>query len=383
MQFLLLILLLQRIRSECRLMRLYSNSSIDQSVNQIMSATLDATLEERWSQEHFDGMAELWKLTAEERAKMKTFQARISDVDHWKNDPYEAIRYLKEYKDLKKTEKMFRYMIHYRSEHDLDQFLVNYGEPDTLFQNMPIAILDGWDKEGDPIYLDRMGVADSWDLLKHFGIDAMIDYIIFIRELNNWRPFWKPYEDQVGHRVRNFTVIIDLEGLNSGHIRPGLLTLLQRTGRVSQDCYAGWAKRIFLIRAPAIFKMIWTIVRHFFDQHIQDLIVFTDHRDYLDVLQEHVDLEVLPHCIVGAEGKGKPLAGYFENVSLQGGRIPKPSERKQMHLKQIEHFEHSREEASVSSKTLYSNDSDAKNAISVKTKVMAKGHWGKEEIRVS
>ena len=197
-----------------------------------MSATPNDTLEERWSDLHFDGMADLWKLSEEDCTKMKTLQARIAEIDHWKNDPYEVIRYYKEYKgNLKETEKMFRYMVNYRLEHDFDNFLTNYGEPDPGFHNMPIAVLDGMDKDGDPIYLDRIGAADSWGLLKHFGIDAMTDYIIFIRELNNWRPFWKPYEDKVGHRVRNFTVIIDLQGLSSGHMRPGLLSLLQRTGR--------------------------------------------------------------------------------------------------------------------------------------------------------
>lgn len=200
-------------------------------------------VKERWTEENFQEMAGLWELTEEDQNKLRQLQQRIADIDHWKNDPFEVIRYYKEYKgNLPKVEKMFRHMIRWREEHNMEVFLDNYGEPDPLFHQMPIVMLDSTDRDGDPIYVDRMGVADSWSLLKHFGTDAMTDYILFIRELNNSRAFWKPYEDRVGHRVRNFTVITDLHGLSSGHMRPGLLPLLQRTARVSQDCYAGWGK---------------------------------------------------------------------------------------------------------------------------------------------
>ena len=189
-------------------------------------------------------MATLWNLSEADKLQMAQFEQRIADIHHWKNDPYEVIRYYKEYKGdlLSKAEKMFRSMIKWRIDNNMDAFLSDYGHPDPLFHQMPISILDTTDKDGDPLYVDRMGVADSWGLLKHFGTDVMTKYIIMIRELQENRDFWKPYEDNVGHRVRRFTVIIDLEGLSATHMRPGLLPLLQRTARVSQDMYAGWGK---------------------------------------------------------------------------------------------------------------------------------------------
>lgn len=337
-----------------------------------MSNETSSGVEDRWKEESFQEMAQLWNLSLQDQQKMRQLQERIADINHWKNDPLEVIRYYKEYKgNLKQTEKMFRHMIQWRRDQGMDSFLEDYGAPDPLFHQMPIAILDTTDKDGDPIYVDRMGVADSWNLLKHFGTNAMVDYIVFIRELSNDRNFWKPYEDKVGHRVKNFTVVIDLEGLSSGHMRPGLLPLLQRTARVSQDYYAGWGKRIILIRAPSIFKFIWSVARHFFDQHIQDLIVFGNHSDYLEVLEEYIELENLPPCIAPKQGKAGAMPGYFEKVSLQGGPLDKnlASSRKPATMEKESSL------TSVTSTATSSSSSSSSLESPVSVKTVLTGEW--------
>lgn len=84
-----------------------------------------------------------------------------------------------------------------------------------------------------------MGVADSWGLLKHFGMEDMVSYFIYFNEYINDRNTWKYYEANQGRRVRNFNVVIDLHGLNSGHMRPGLLPLLSNVANITQPYYAG------------------------------------------------------------------------------------------------------------------------------------------------
>ena len=186
-------------------------------------------------------MATLWNLALEDQQKMRQFQQRISDIDHWKNDPFEVIRFYKEYKgNLNKAEKIFRSMIQWRIEDDVDNILETHGEPDPLWHQYPIGVLNSMDKDGDPIYLDRAGVSDSVGLLQHFGVDAMKDYIVYTRELHERREFWKPYEDKVGHRVRNMTVLFDLDGIDTSVVR--LIPLVKKTSRIVQDCYAGWGK---------------------------------------------------------------------------------------------------------------------------------------------
>lgn len=287
----------------------------------------------QWDIDDYNDVVNLWNLSDEDQQNMRELEQRLGDIEYWKNAPHEVIRYLKEYKNVNKTENMFRDMIRWRIDKDMDGFLERYGEPDSLLHQMPIAVLNTADRDGDPIYIDRMGATDSWGVLKHFGTDAVTDYIIMIRELQESRAFWKPYEDMVGHRIRRFRVIIDLQGLSTTHARPGLLPLLNRTARISQDMYSGRVKRIILLRAPSIFKMIWSVAKHFFDQHIQDMIVFATVSDYLEVIQDYIDLENLPPCIAPEDGKAGAIPGYFEKVSLEGGTFNKTRKDNVMSVK--------------------------------------------------
>ena len=53
-------------------------------------------------------------------------------------------------------------------------------EPHPLLRRIPIAMLHGANYEGDPIIIDRLGVADYYHLMKHFGPDAITDHFIFL-----------------------------------------------------------------------------------------------------------------------------------------------------------------------------------------------------------
>ncbi|CAB9497625.1 SEC14-like protein 5 [Seminavis robusta] len=283
-------------------------------------SSLGLSLEKRWSIDRFSAMSRLWDLTEKDEANVRHIEQTIRDVDHWKNDPFEVVRYYKEYytsknheTSLKKVETVWRHMVQWRLDYDADTLLQRNPKPDPLWTQLPCKMLETCDRDGDPVFVDRVGIGDSFGILKHFGVDAFADHIIWIREFHCHPSFWG-YNNQ----VRNFTVIIDLLGLSSGHLRPGLLPLLQKTARVQQDCYAGWEKRIIIIRAPAIFKIIWAIAKHFFDKHVQDALIFGTKHDYLDVLEEYVELEDLPPEIA-PQGKAKGYPGYFQQVSLQGG----------------------------------------------------------------
>ncbi|CAB9518344.1 Phosphatidylinositol/phosphatidylcholine transfer protein [Seminavis robusta] len=281
-------------------------------------------LDEVWRQDRLDDMSQLWGLTQRQQQDMQELRNRIQDIHHWKNDPYEVVRYYVEFKgDLDRSEHAFRKMIVWRVENRMDNFLQQYGEPDPLFLHMPMCILRGTDKDGDPIFLDRIGACDYTSLLKHFGQDGVTDYVTFVRELNSCRPFWKPYEFHVlkQQRVRSYTVIIDLEGLTPAHARPALLTLLNRTSRIAHY-YSGWAKRILIIRAPPIFRLVWGLVKGYFAVHVRDMIEFAGHHSYQVLLDKYIEREVLPFVIC-PEGKGGPMPGYYEDVKLEGGPIPR------------------------------------------------------------
>ncbi|CAB9508025.1 SEC14-like protein 5 [Seminavis robusta] len=304
-----------------------------------------------WSQANVTAVAELWELSEDEVDSLKKLQALLQDIDHWKNDPYEVVRYLREYGNVKKAETMFRKMVHWRVENDVDSFLDTYTPP-ILFRYLPVFLCQGLDRDGRPIYVERFGVGDQYGLvLAYGGIEPMAQYTQFVRELTTTRRrtptgrfCWQRdyYEPLMGgkKRLTQFTAIMDMQDLNHRNLRGGLLGLLQRMARISQDCYAGVAKRVIILRAPAIFEWGWnSVVKHFFDEHIRKMITFTSAEDYLQVMDKYIDLEVLPDCLAPGIGKGKAMPGFFETVRLEGGLIPTEKEANKVHDTTRDHLE--------------------------------------------
>jgi CRAL/TRIO domain len=285
----------------------------------------DDERQDPWSAKNFSEMSEQWGLTEDDERNMRDLQNRLADVDHWKNDPFEVVRFYKELRgNVKATEEKFRRMIFWRVENRIDTFLERYGDPDPLFDYQPAVILKGVDKDGDPIFLERTGAFDAYGFYQHFGAKGMMDFITHKREVDVTRrqdgKGWQReyYEPKYGKRVHQYTVIVDMDGLNRNHMRPGLLPLFHQMAHMVQNYYAGLAKRIIVARAPAIFKLFWSLIKHFFEPHIRDLVTFTTHANYLDVLDQYIDREVLPPELCSTSGVGIVMPG-FEHIHLEGG----------------------------------------------------------------
>ena len=72
-----------------------------------------------------------------------------------------------------------------------------------------------------------------------------------------------------------------------------------------------------------MFKMIWGLVKHFFDPELRDLIQFANDTDADSqrLLDKYIDRDVLPHVIHPGGKDGRVARGY-EHVIMEGGLIP-------------------------------------------------------------
>jgi hypothetical protein len=57
---------------------------------------------------------------------------------------------------------------------------------------------------------------------------------------------------------------------------------------LDQDSYRETAKKLLIIRAPTIFRMVWAIFKHFFDAGVVQKMVFCGTSGYEKVLEEFV-----------------------------------------------------------------------------------------------
>jgi hypothetical protein len=293
--------------------------------------------EDRWSDGNFEEMASAFNLDEEKRAKMKELQQRLSDINHWKNEPYEVYRYLKElHFDVKKTEEHFRDMIKWRIATHVDTYIERYGTPQEIFRYIPLFMLKGLDKEGDPIYIWRVGKFDAVEMIRRTGEEGIKAHYQFTIELAtnrmhniqgwNWqREYYEPLRG--GRRFKQFTLIIDMDGFNTKEqlqvlFQPAIFSLLHHTAHLSAARYPGYSKRIIIIRAPSMFQLGWsTIAKNVCPPQVKEKVTVTNHENYLDVLDLYVDRTVLP-SVICPQGKGEPMPGYFETIVMEGGKIP-------------------------------------------------------------
>ena len=252
-------------------------------------------LEKWWSEEKFKATAALWDLSPEEIENMKELRSSLSDIFHWKNQPSEVVRFMRARpEDLKAQIQMFKNMIQWRKDNNVESILSDYKPHKLLWRYYPGAMLKGRDKEGDPIYIERLGVTDAPGLLNQLGEDEMIKHAIWTRELISKGKWIQKYEKTQERPVRRITIIEDLDGLSRRMLWGGTLSAYKKIMRLDQDNYCETAKKLIIIRAPWVFRMIWGIVSYFFDPGVVAKMTFCGHDDYLDVLEKHMDLRVLP-----------------------------------------------------------------------------------------
>lgn len=196
-----------------------------------------------WNHKDYEKMAELYQLDSEKRAQMKELRQLLRDIHHWKNDPFEAYRFLKEYQfDVEKAATKFRDMVAWRVSTDADSFMDNYGEPPDIFHTMPFFLLKGMDKDGDPIYVWRLGQLDIPGFLDRVGEAGMKAYYQFTQEmiytrdhgiLDEWNWQRKYYEPlKKGKRFKELTLLVDLEHMNTKQFRKQAFSFLKYAGKI-------------------------------------------------------------------------------------------------------------------------------------------------------
>jgi CRAL/TRIO domain len=279
--------------------------------------------ERQWSLSNLDRCRSLWNLTPEQMIQLKHLHEMLADLrDSKYNNPFELVRFIKEFKgNLPVAESKFRAMLKWRETNQVDKILdATKYRPPSLYRYFPAGVLQNVDRDGDPIHCERTGAADSSGLLRRYGRDEMLKEAIWIREIQCHGKWQQDYEYLQGHPVKEFTVILDMQGLKVKNMGPALISLGQQVSRLVQDYYPGYTKRIIVIRAPAIFKRAYNAIKPFIDESMREKITISSDNNHCQILDQYMDLKVLPNDICKV-GRGKAVE-EFGSVVWQGGTIP-------------------------------------------------------------
>ncbi|KAL7289682.1 hypothetical protein TKK_0016406 [Trichogramma kaykai] len=213
-----------------------------------------------------------------------------------------------------KAREMLTQSLHWRKKHQIDKLLEEYEAPQVVKDYFP----GGWhhfDREGRPLYVLRLGQMDVKGLLKSIGEDELLLLALHICEeglslMDEATNVW-------GHPVSQWTLLIDLEGLNMRHLwRPGIKALL-RIIEIVEANYPETMGRVLILRAPRCFPILWTLISTFIHENTRNKFVFYCGTDYQEQgaggLSDNIDPEYIPDF----------LGGTSETYVLEGGVVPK------------------------------------------------------------
>lgn len=162
--------------------------------------------------------------------------------------------------NVEKASQMLQETLNWRRDNNVDQMLDEYKQPSVVSKHFP----GGWhhsDKDGRPLYILRLGHMDVKGLLKSIGEEVLLKLALQICE--EGLQLIEQATNKLGKPVLNWSLLCDLDGLSMRHLwRPGVKALLNIIEVVERN-YPETLGRVFIVRAPRVFPIAWTIVSTF------------------------------------------------------------------------------------------------------------------------
>lgn len=249
------------------------------------------------------------------------FRERIHDIlPHLpEQDDHYLLRWLRARNfNLQKSEAMIRKHLEFRRHMRVDSIIEEFTPPEVIDKYVSGGSC-GYDREGSPVWYDVVGPLDPKGLLMSASKQDFLK--TKIRHTEILRRECKLQSQKLGKCIESITLIYDCEGLGLKHMWKPAVETYGEVLTMFEDNYPEGLKRVFLIKAPAIFPMAYNLIKHFLCEETRHKIVILG-SNWKDVLRKNIDPEQLPVVYGGTltDPDGDPRCRTMINY---GGTVPK------------------------------------------------------------
>ncbi|OZJ04159.1 hypothetical protein BZG36_03111 [Bifiguratus adelaidae] len=182
--------------------------------------------------------------------------------------------------------------------------------------------LHKFDRDGCPVYIERLGLHDVKGLAKNCTMEEVLTYHLACNEFLH-RIILKEASERAGHKISRESVIFDCTGMGWHQFHMPGLQFLRGILDIDQSYYPETMNNLYLINTPSAFVMVWKIVKAWMDPGLIAKVHILG-SDYQPILRDKIGAENLP-TFLGGECQCQAPGGCLPNNREHP--IPKATEQ--------------------------------------------------------